>query len=73
MPWEVRCLLEEHEVLSLNAQHPCKSLVWRLYIYNLSTGGGGQGEVDPICVQVCVTEKKIDMKSNFRINNGSLK
>lgn len=27
MPWEVKCLLEEHEGLSLTAQHPCKSLV----------------------------------------------
>lgn len=30
MLWEVKCLLEEHEGLSLTAQHPCESLVWRL-------------------------------------------
>lgn len=42
MPWEVKCLLEEHEGLSLTAQHPCESLVWRLTSITSALEVGGR-------------------------------
>lgn len=72
MTWKGKCLLSDHEGLSLNAPHLCKSLVWwftsTTSALEVRAGIGGPR----LCSNV--TEKRdIEMENNFKMNNGSLK